>query len=209
MTQHPDDEKLQQEPILQTERLIIRPLRMDDVEDVYGLYSDWAVSKTLSRITFPFTRQAAQQFVADAQAALAHEPVSSYILGMFERDSSSFVGIVALRIPALDATLPDDERATWDGVGILGYSVVRSRWNQGFATEGAQRVMRFAFDELGLTRLQASPLRENPASRRVLERLGFVVSEAGILEEPVYGGPARVADRYVRIREAACDNDPR
>src|SRR5919199_4912790 len=200
MTQHPDDEKLQQEPIFQTARLIIRPLRMDDVEDVYGLYSDWAVSKTLSRITFPFTRQAARQFVADAQAALAHEPVSSYILGMFQRDSRSFVGIVALRIPAHDSTLSDAERATRDGGGILGYSVVRSQWNQGFATEGARRVVQFAFDELGLTRLQASPLRENPASQRVLERLGFVVGEAGILEEPLYGGSARLADRYVLMR---------
>ena len=178
----------------------MRPLRMDDVEHVYGLYSDWEVSKTLSRITFPFTCQAARQFVADAQAALACQPVSSYILGMFQRDSRSFVGIVALRIPAHDSTLSDDERATWDRGGILGYSVVRSQWNQGFATEGARRVVQFAFDELGLTRLQASPLRENPASQRVLERLGFVVSEAGILEEAVYGGPARLADRYVLVR---------
>jgi RimJ/RimL family protein N-acetyltransferase len=191
---------LQQERIFQTTRLIIRPLRMNDVEHVYELYSDWEVSKTLSRITFPFTRQAARQFVADAQAALAFQSVSSYILGMFQRDSRSFVGIVALRIPAHDSTLSDDERATWDGGGILGYSVVRSQWNQGFAAEGAQRMVRFAFDELGLKRLQASPLRENPASRRVLERLGFVVSEAGILEEAVYGGPARLADRYVLVR---------
>src|SRR5919199_4836697 len=151
---------LQQERIFQTTRLIIRPLRMNDVEHVYELYSDWEVSKTLSRITFPFTRQAARQFVADAQAALAFQSVSSYILGMFQRDSRSFVGIVALRIPAHDSTLSDDERATWDCGGILGYSVVRYKWNQGFAAEGEQHMVRFAFDELGLTRLQASPLRE-------------------------------------------------
>jgi RimJ/RimL family protein N-acetyltransferase len=61
-------------------------------------------------------------------------------------------------------------------------------------------MVQFAFDELGLTRLQASPLRQNPASRRVLERLGFIVEEGGILEAPLYGGPARLADRYVLMR---------
>ena len=186
--------------MLQTSRLIIRSFDEHDVESVYQLYSDWEISKNLSRITFPYTREAARQMVTDAQAALTRRPVPSYFLGMFQRDNGSFVGIMALRIPAYDPTLPDDERATWDGVGILGYSVVRPQWNHGFATEGARRMVQFAFDELGLTRLQASPLRQNPASRRVLERLGFIVEEGGILEAPLYGGPARLADRYVLMR---------
>jgi 8-oxo-dGTP diphosphatase len=203
MNQMPEETSLRQELMLRTPRLIIRSLTEHDVEAVYQLYSDWEISKNLSRITFPYTREAAQQGIADAQADLARQPVSSYVLGMFQRDDGSFVGIISLRIPAYDSTLPPDERATWNGVGILGYSVVRSQWNYGFATEGARCMVQFAFDELGLARLQASPLRQNPASQRVLERLGFVVGETDILEEPLYGGPARLAARYFLARNDA------
>jgi RimJ/RimL family protein N-acetyltransferase len=86
------------------------------------------------------------------------------------------------------------------GLGILGYAVARPHWHQGYASESAKRMVAFAFDELGLTRLQASPLRGNRASERILERLDFMVTEVGVAEEPLYGGPARLVDRYTLVR---------
>jgi RimJ/RimL family protein N-acetyltransferase len=56
---------------LETRRLILRPLMPSDVTSIFHLYADWEVSKNLSRIVFPFSYQAAQQFIATAQTDLA------------------------------------------------------------------------------------------------------------------------------------------
>ncbi len=164
----------------------------------FQLYSDWAVSQYLSRITFPFTIEAAQHFVAHAQAALRQG--STYTLGIFERGSEAFVGVISLRVPSRDPTYPEEWRAEDVGLGILGYSVVPAYWHHGFATESAARMITFAFDDLALTRLQASPLRDNPASARILQRLNFTMTEVGIEEKPLYGGPVRLADCYMLVR---------
>jgi len=60
--------------------------------------------------------------------------------------------------------------------------------------------VRFAFDELQLDRLQATTIKKNIASRRLLERLGFTLVEANILEEPLHGGRPQPADCYLKKR---------
>ncbi|MDP9470515.1 MAG: GNAT family N-acetyltransferase [Chloroflexota bacterium] len=181
--------------VLETRRLILRPITGKDVDAVYRLYAEWDVAKTLSRLPFPFSIDAAQRFVGEAESAFAQR--SAWVLGAMERPRSCFVGIVSLRIPGIDPGVPEAERAEAAGLGFLGYAVARPHWGHGFATEAAARVIDFAFDDLRLNRLQASVLRDNPPSRRVLERLGFSLAEAGIIEEPLYGGPPRLVDRYL------------
>lgn len=188
--------------VLEAPRLLLRPLAEEDVDAVHRLYADWDVAKSLSRIAHPFSVEAARQFVAEARAA--SERGSGYVLGLFKRRSGAFVGVVSLRIPAADPQ-GDQDRADDAGLGILGYAVAPPYWGQGFASEGAKLMVEFAFDDLRLDRLQASALRENPASGRVLVRLGFAVAEAGIAEEPLYGGPARLADRYLLTRGKAAE----
>lgn len=64
-----------------------------------------------------------------------------------------------------------------DGVsgdeGHLGYWLERPAWGHGYALEAARAVVRFAFQEVGLSRLKAGHAIGNPASGRVLTRLGF------------------------------------
>ena len=122
------------------------------------------------------------------------------MLGMFQRESDAFVGVVSLRIPSNNPHVSAEARAAVAGLGILGYAVARPYWHQGYASESAKRMVAFAFDELGLTRLQASPQRGNRPSQRILERLNFLVTEAGVAEEPLYGGPAHLVDRYMLVR---------
>ena len=183
---------------LETRRLILRPLMPSDVTSIYHLYADWEVAKNLSRIVFPFSYQAAQQFIATAQIDLAQ--TSGYMLGMFQRERDAFVGVISLRIPSNNPHLSVEARAAVAGLGILGYAIARPHWQQGYASESATRMVAFAFDELGLRRLQASPLRGNRASQRILERLNFRVTEAGVTEEPLYGGPVHLVDRYTLVR---------
>ena len=55
----------------------------------------------------------------------------------------------------------------------MGSVIHRDYWSQGFATEAGQLVLDYSFTKLGLNQIKADCLRENTASRRVLEKLGF------------------------------------
>ncbi len=175
----------------ETRRLVLRPVASSDIEDLHAMYSDWEVARWLSRLPWPFTHSSAHTFVVDAIDDLARG--TGCMLAMIESQSSAFVGVVSLRIPAL-------EPQPWTsdaGLGILGYSVARGRWGAGFASEGAACVTTFAFEDLGLSSLRAMVLRSNLAARRILERLGFKVSDFGVEEVPRYGGPSRMGDVHL------------
>ena len=56
----------------------------------------------------------------------------------------------------------------------LGYWIGVPYWGQGYATEAGREVVRYAFDELGLNRVYAFHFTRNPASGRVLQKIGMV-----------------------------------
>ncbi|HEX7150624.1 MAG TPA: GNAT family N-acetyltransferase [Thermoanaerobaculia bacterium] len=60
------------------------------------------------------------------------------------------------------------------GRGDIGYALGRAHWGNGHASDAVSRALRFAFDELGLRRIEADADPRNEASIRVLERQGFV-----------------------------------
>ena len=184
--------------MLETPRLLLAALLPGDQAQVYGLYAAPEVARELARLPRPWTMAAAGELIRSAQVALAQG--HGFTLGMFLRDTGAFVGVVALRIPARDPGLDEGERAEAGGLGILGYSVLPERWGQGYAGEGATRLVRYAFEELGLSALQASPRVGNVASARVLRRLGFTLVDAGLEEEPLAGGPPHLVDRYMLQR---------
>lgn len=55
----------------------------------------------------------------------------------------------------------------------LGYWVGKPYWNQGYATEAAREVIRFGFEDMNLHRIQARYMNKNPASGRVMEKIGM------------------------------------
>jgi RimJ/RimL family protein N-acetyltransferase len=61
-----------------------------------------------------------------------------------------------------------------DDVWEFGYWYGRAYWRQGYATEAASAVMRHTFDDMGAQALTAGWFVDNPASGRVLQKLGFV-----------------------------------
>jgi RimJ/RimL family protein N-acetyltransferase len=68
--------------------------------------------------------------------------------------------------------------------GELGYWVGVPFWNRGYCTEAAQALMSFGFDVLGLHRLEARHFTRNPASGRVMQKLGMTLE--GIHREAFY-----------------------
>jgi len=180
---------------LVTPRLMLRPLASPDTDALVRLYSNRDVARWLSRLPWPFTLDSARTMIREATTDL--ERTRGYFLRIETRASGTFVGTVSLRLPAYD-----DEPWTRDvTLGILGYAVVPEQHGRGFATEAAASVVQFAFENVHLHRLRATALRDNIASRRVLERLGFRIRYADVREVPRYGGPARLGDTYMLERD--------
>ncbi len=78
------------------------------------------------------------------------------------------------------------------GVATIGYSVLPAFWGQGFGTELAALLVEFATGTLGAPEVRATTLDDNPASARVLVKLGFTVLEVGASEVDSRGDERRV-----------------
>jgi RimJ/RimL family protein N-acetyltransferase len=63
--------------------------------------------------------------------------------------------------------------------GTLGYWLEREAWGRGYAFEAAHAVTRFALEEVRLKRLKAGHADDNPASGRILTKLGFILIDTG------------------------------
>lgn len=75
------------------------------------------------------------------------------------------------------------------GEAELGYWIGRPYWGGGRATAAAQATLGFAFENLGLRTIRAVCLEDNPASLRVLEKLGFVPTGRVLWELPKWPAP--------------------
>ncbi|HEX2052636.1 MAG TPA: GNAT family protein [Actinomycetota bacterium] len=135
----------------------IRPWRAADLESLVRHANDREVWLNLrDRFPHPYTWSDGEQFL---DSALAQEPVRYFAI---EHDGLA-VGGVGIE-PGEDI-----ERIS----GELGYWVGREHWGRGLATEAAREATTYAFEVLGLHRVWATPFKRNPASIRVLEKLGF------------------------------------
>ena len=139
-----------------TERLLLRPGWREDAPALFDAVCDERVVRNLAQAPWPYTPQHAEAFLARERGAT---DTSSLI---FLRMSSAprLVGCIGVhRLPS--------------GEDELGYWITRPYWNRGFATEACRAVIEIA-RTLGLPQLQGAYFIDNPASGRVLEKLGFL-----------------------------------
>jgi len=135
---------------LDTERLTLRPITMDDVELIVALDSNPEVMRFISGGK-PSSRPETERIV---QRALRHRWLG------FERETDEFVGWFGIR----PSTANSRE---------LGYRLRREMWGKGLATEGSLALIAVAFTLPGIVRVRAETMAVNTASRAVMERCGL------------------------------------
>ena len=143
--------------ILTTERLVLRPYSLSDVEPLVRLAGAREVAATTLRIPHPYTEQDAKNFIATCQASTGDEARFAITL----RTDGQFCRGTGL---LLDAAQHHAELGYWLGVPF---------WGQGYATEAARAVLDYGFDVLNLHRIYASYLTHNVASGGVLRKIGM------------------------------------
>jgi len=136
-----------------TQRLLLRPVWPEDWENILGGIADEGVVRNLARAPWPYTAQDAQAFAS----LPIDDPRCPRFLITRARDGA-LLGCIGL-----------DEK---DGSVELGYWVARPYWRQGIATEAGHAVIDLA-KMIGHTNLTAGHFVDNPASGKVLRKLGF------------------------------------
>jgi RimJ/RimL family protein N-acetyltransferase len=169
--------------IFETARLHLRPPEATDVPVFTPLIGDYRVSKNLSRVPHPYSEEDGQNWVLDIAAK--HRSGEDYSFAITRKSDGVFIGVCGVH--------PSRQFE-------IGYWLGELYWGMGYATEAAHRVVRFAFEELGTPTVIAGHMTDNPASGRVLEKLGFVASH----DEPypsLSRGTVVPAHRFVLTRE--------
>jgi RimJ/RimL family protein N-acetyltransferase len=138
-----------------TPRLLLRPGFPEDAPALAAAIGDEAVIRNLSVVPWPYTLRDAEAFLAAPR-----DPVLPSLL-IFERTDGA---------PRLAGACGLGRRAS--GAVELGYWIARSFWGRGIATEAGIALIAIA-RALRMERLEASHFIDNPASARVLDKLGF------------------------------------
>lgn len=135
-----------------TNRLLLRPIWPEDWQAIHQGIADKGVVRNLASAPWPYSEEHAREF-----AQLSSDPLFPRFL-ITRANDAALIGCIGI-----DEVHGDVE---------LGYWIARPFWGQGFATEAAQGVLQVAA-MLGHRRVIASHFLDNPASGKVLTKIGF------------------------------------
>lgn len=139
-----------------TTRLVLRPLEQRDRARLIKLANNWRVAKNLSTMPYPYTEQAADEWLAkQAQLWAGGKTVALAITSEGELIGGCRVGV--------------RDGDDWE----LDYWLGEPFWNCGYASEAATALRDYVFEALKLDRIVAGHYADNHASGRILTKLGF------------------------------------
>ena len=139
-----------------TERLLLRPGWIEDAPALFDAIADESVVRNLASAPWPYTPDHASAFLSTERRG--DEP--ALLIFLRTAGAPELIGTIGLA-----RRRPDELE--------LGYWIARGHWNRGYATEAGQALVRSARESLRVKRLAAGHFLDNPASGRVLEKIGF------------------------------------
>jgi len=142
------------QPILTTDRLILRPFEDTDAAAVQDLAGAREIAAMIPNIPHPYQDGAAQNWISTAK-----ERLKRYAITL--KEDARLIGSITLNMAS------EHDHAQ------LGFWIGVPYWGKGYATEAAREVVRAGFEVWGLHRIYAQYFATNPASGRVLQKLRF------------------------------------
>jgi len=146
---------------IKTERLILRWPELTDVDALSTLAGEFDIARMTGSFPHPFPPLSAEFRLMFLKQQWRRGLAFPYAITL---DGGELIGMVDLF------------RKTTDDTFELGYWVGKPYWGQGFATEAVKALIQEARAKLNITHLDAGVFTDNPASLRVLEKIGFVIT---------------------------------
>jgi len=141
---------------LETDRLLLRKWKTDDANDVFCFFGDSSI------VPYPYkdieqTRNELESWIK------GYENISTYEWGIELKDSNKIIGVIF----AMDS---NDENQSCK----IAFTLSKSYWNNGYATEALYHVLRYLLNDVGYNRVQGGHFIDNPASGKVMEKAGMI-----------------------------------
>lgn len=144
---------------IETNRLLLRPFQLSDANDVQRLAGDFEIADTTLFIPHPYEDGVAEQWINTHEENFKSN--KEIIFAVSLQETKELIGSIGLILNK------EHEKAE------LGYWIGKPYWNKGYATEAAEAMLKFGFIELKLERIHAHYFARNPASGKVMEKLGM------------------------------------
>jgi ribosomal-protein-alanine N-acetyltransferase len=160
---------MSQQPVIKTERLILRPFELADSPVVRKLAGAKSVASTTLRIPHPYEKGMAEKWIRTHKRSF--ERRKAVVYAIVRRKTGKLIGAIGLELSMRNESAE------------LGYWIGNRHWNRGYATEAAEVMLMYGFTELCLNRIQAHHMTRNPASGRILEKIGM--KREGVLRQHI------------------------
>ncbi len=159
------------DPILSTDRLLLRSWRESDLEPFAALNADPTVMQHFAK---PLDRSE-----SDAMVARIMDHFDSHGFGFWAVEApnvAELIGMVGLAIPRFETQFTPCVE--------IGWRLAREHWGKGYAMEAARASLHYGFERLGLGEIVAFTVPHNVRSRAVMERIGMTRSPADDFDHP-------------------------
>jgi RimJ/RimL family protein N-acetyltransferase len=149
--------------LLETSRLLLRPISTDDLDDFVAFHSDPEVTRYISRFDRPLAEERLRM------NELEWRQRGHGLIAVLEKDGGRFLGRAGIKYwPQFDET-------------EVGWALRRDAWGRGYATEAARACVEWGFAELDVPYLTAMIDARNMRSIRVAEKLGLEPARKDVL----------------------------
>lgn len=166
----------------ETERLIIRPITINDAKDMYEYASD---DETIEYLTFPkhssieASKEVLENFFLHRESPTMFEATCIEL-----KENHEMIGMCEFV-----HYFPDEKTAE------IGYVLKKKYWGKGYMKEAVKGLLEFGFNDLELRRIDIGHFVENTKSQRVIEKVGFHFD--GILRQQMKDGKGKYHDKKI------------
>ncbi len=183
---------------LETKRLIIKPYNMDDIDDLYDIYSDKKVMDYIPEgiMTFEWVKDLINWMVNYCYEKNTPENIVKFGTSIMHKECNKVIGWCGLG--SLDCKPEDIE---------IFYGLSSKYWGQGLATEAASAMLKYGFETIGFNRIIAVVDKDNIASKKVIEKIGMRYKMILNVDNPNFSGFD--GELYYAITKSEYDNEKR
>lgn len=146
-------------PTIQTERLTLRAFYLSDAKRVQQLAGAFEIADTTGHMPHPYLDGMAEDWIGGQAEEFNDGDAATFAITL--RSTGELMGAIGLTLQS------HHQRAE------MGYWLGVSYWNKGYMSEAAAAVIAYGFEELHLNRIYSSYFPRNPASGRVMQKVGM------------------------------------
>lgn len=157
--ENPIESASREPPTLRTDWLIVRPWQIEDAPILQQLAGAWEIADTTLNIPYPYEDGESEKWIGGLREKFQQGKEAALAITL--ADNGIIVGCIGLTI---------DQRHQR---GEIGYWIGHQWWGKGYCAQAARMMLGFGSEQLGLHRIVGHHLTRNPASGRVMQKIGM------------------------------------